>query len=94
MPTVPPKFIKLYHGTDVNSALDILNNGLNAEHLLSLQKNRVQLGVGWYAAFVPEVAWFFASLAPNLDELGCTVIEMLLSEEDLNYLLEQGEAKI
>ncbi|PSF29444.1 hypothetical protein C7H19_24300 [Aphanothece hegewaldii CCALA 016] len=39
-----PNLLKFYHGTDVYSALDILNNGLNAQRLLALQKQPVQLG--------------------------------------------------
>jgi len=42
--------VKLYHGTDIESALDILNNGLNGDRLLALQTQPVQLGKGWYAA--------------------------------------------
>ena len=45
-----------YHGTDIESALDILNNGLNGSRLIALQTQPVQLGRGWYAAFDPEVA--------------------------------------
>jgi hypothetical protein len=62
--------ITLYHGTDVNSALDILNNGLNRDRLRALQTEPVQLGIGWYAAFDPQIAWFFATLAPGLNESG------------------------
>ncbi|ELR97160.1 hypothetical protein [Gloeocapsa sp. PCC 73106] len=86
--------VSFYHGTDVYSALDILNNGLNSQRLLALQKQPVQLGVGWYASYKPEVAWFFASLAPGGGEDGCTVIEMLLSAEDFNFLVEKGDARI
>ncbi|GFE72146.1 hypothetical protein [Chroococcus sp. FPU101] len=89
-----PNLLKFYHGTDVYSALDILNNGLNAQRLLALQKQPVQLGTGWYTSFEPEVAWFFASLAPGGEGVGCTVIEMLLSVEDFNYLLEKRDARI
>ena len=42
----------LYHGTDIDSALDILNHGLDAGKLTALQRERpAQLGHGWYAAF-------------------------------------------
>jgi len=42
-------FVILYHGTDQASALDILNHGLNVEHLRQFQAVRVtQLGEGWY----------------------------------------------
>lgn len=54
----------LYHGTDLDSALTILNEGLDAQKLSNLQADRpTQLGPGWYAAVEPEAAWFFASLA-------------------------------
>jgi len=86
--------VTVYHGTDIESALDILNNGLNGSRLLALQTQPIQLGIGWYAAFDPEVAWFFATLAPGLEALGCTVIEMSLPVVELNYLLDRGEAKI
>src|SRR5215475_7292448 len=57
----------LYHGTDVDSVLDILNHGLDAAKLKALQLDRpTQLGRGWYAAYEAEVAWFFASLAPAM----------------------------
>jgi len=80
-------FYVLYHGTDVDSALDILNNGLSAERLISIQGVRpVQLGLGWYAALDSEVAWFFASLAPGNIGRGYTVIEMEIIRNDLNYL--------
>ena len=75
----PADLITLYHGTDVHSALDILNNGLQADKLLALQaRHPVQSGAAWYVAFDPEVAWFFASLAPGDTAQGCTVIEMSL----------------
>jgi hypothetical protein len=87
-------YLTLYHGTDIESALDILNNGLNGDRLLALQTQPVQLGIGLYAALDPEVAWFFATLAPGLEALGCTVIEMSLPVVELNYLLDKGEARI
>ncbi|MEG4228695.1 hypothetical protein QUA35_21670 [Microcoleus sp. N9_B2] len=86
--------IKLYHGTDIESALDILNNGLNGDRLLALQTQPLQLGQGWYAGLNPEVAWFFAALSPGLEALGCTVIEISLPVVELNNLLDRGEAKI
>lgn len=86
--------VTLYHGTDIESALDILNNGLNGSRLLALQTQPVQLGCGWYAAFDLEVAWFFATLAPGLEALGCTVIEMSLPVVELNYLLDREQASI
>ena len=77
----------LYHGADIDSALDILNNGLDAEHLLALQARRpVQIRTGWYTALDPEVAWFFASLSPGDKGQGYTVIEMRLKASDLEAL--------
>lgn len=82
------EIITLYHGTDVESALDILNNGLNADNLLALQTGRsVQSGAGLYVTFDPEIAWFFASLAPGDTSRGCTVIEMLLPRVELERLI-------
>ena len=47
----------LYHGTDVESALDILNHGLNVDRLLELQSKRpVQMGAGWYTTEDIDVA--------------------------------------
>lgn len=81
----------LYHGTDVDSALDILNNGLNEHRLLALQGRRpTQLGPGWYVALDSEVAWFFAALAPGNVGRGYTVIEMELADSDFDYLLEEA----
>ncbi len=77
--------ITLYHGTDIESALDILNNGLSREKLISGQGKYLQSGVGWYTAVEPDVAWFFATLAAEAFE-SCTVIEMLISEELLDEL--------
>lgn len=86
--------ITLYHGTDVYSALDILNNGLNPDRLVKLQVNPVQLGPGLYTALDVNVAWFFASLAPNAETLEYTVIEISLPVVELNYLLDRKEARI
>jgi hypothetical protein len=86
--------ITLYHGTDVDSALDILNNGLNPERLLKLQVNPVQLGPGLYTAMDVDVAWFFASLAPYAETLEYTVIEISLPVLELNYLLDRKETRI
>ena len=85
--------IVLYHGTDVDSALDILNNGLDAEHLVAMQAGRpVQIRTGWYTALDPEVAWFFASLALGDKGQGYTVIEMHLGASDLETLFARGLA--
>jgi len=83
-------FVILYHGTDQASALDILNHGLNVEHLRQFQAVRVtQLGEGWYTTDNVDVAWFFASIAPGTIGDGYTVIEMLISQEYLDDLLRQ-----
>lgn len=80
----------LYHGTDVDSALSILNEGLNAERLLTLQRTRpTQVGHGWYATPHVDVAWFFASFAPGNVGQGYTVIEIELPKAVLNRLIRQ-----
>lgn len=83
----------LYHGTDWESALDILNHGLNREHLTRLQAERpTQLGSGWYTTNDVDIAWYFASICPGSIRRGFTVIEMELYQEHLESLLEQGLA--
>ena len=78
----------LYHGTDIDSALDILNHGLDAAKLTALQLDRpTQLGRGWYATYEAEVAWFFASLAPGNVGRGYAVIEIEIPEDMLNQLV-------
>jgi hypothetical protein len=90
----PVDRITLYHGTDVHSALDILNNGLQADKLFALQtRHPVQSGAACYAAVEPEVAWFFASLAPGDTAQGCTVIEMSLPQAVLEHLVTVGLAR-
>jgi hypothetical protein len=87
------KTITLYHGTDWESALDILNSGLNVENLRRLQSDRAtQLGPGWYVTESPDIAWYFASIAPGLTDDGYTVIEMTVAQTDLQSLLAQGLA--
>lgn len=87
------KTITLYHGTDWESALDILNSGLNVENLRRLQSDRAtQLGPGWYVTESPDIAWYFASIAPGLTDDGYTVIEMTMAQTDLQSLLAQGLA--
>lgn len=84
----------LYHGTDLESALMILNDGLDAQMLSRLQETRpIQLGHGWYTATEPEAAWFFASLAPGNRGHGYTVVELELSDEIVEQLLTSGQAK-
>lgn len=81
----------LYHGTDVDSALDILNNGLNGERLRLLQSPRqTQLGPGLYVAEDPEIAWFFASLAPGNRGRGYTIIEIELTDAAFAQLRRDG----
>ena len=83
----------LYHGTDIDSALDILNHGLDAVKLTALQLERpTQLGRGWYATYDAEMAWFFASLAPGNVGRGYAVIEIDIPEDVLNQLLEARQA--
>lgn len=83
----------LYHGTDIDSALDILNNGLDATKLTALQYGHpTQLGAGWYAACDAEAAWFFASLAPGNVGRGYAVIEVDIPDDMLNQLEATGQA--
>lgn len=84
------ELVTLYHGTSVDSALDILNNGLNIDKLTALQSGGAeQLGTGWYAAFDPEVAWFFASLAPGAQQ-GYTVVEARVPQAELHDMEANG----
>ncbi|MCL4832321.1 MAG: hypothetical protein KJZ86_07770 [Caldilineaceae bacterium] len=85
--------ITLYHGTDWESALDILNSGLNVANLRRLQSTRTtQLSPGWYLAESPDIAWYFASLAPGSTEGGYTVIEMEVDRAEMQNLLARGSA--
>jgi len=85
--------VVLYHGTDWESALDILNFGLDAEKLGRLQSYRAtQLGIGWYLTEDIDIAWYFASMASGLKDGGYTVIEMAIEQRDLDSLLVQGLA--
>lgn len=80
-----------YHGTDVDSALDILNNCLDGERLGLLQSPRqTQLGPGLYVAADPEIAWFFASLAPGNQGRGYTVLEIELADRAFEKLRGNG----
>jgi len=85
--------VTLYHGTDITSALDILNNGLNVKQLQAKQKRPLQLGLGWYAALESEVAEFFGSLATNITGEHYTIIQMSLSNSDLDYLFATKQAR-
>lgn len=81
----------LYHRTDVDSALDILNNGFDAGRLRELQAVRpTQSGAGLYAASDPEIAWFFASMAPGNRGRGYTVIEVEVADRDFQQLERDG----
>jgi hypothetical protein len=83
----------LYHGTDIDSALDILNHGLDAAKLTALQGDRpTQLGRGWYATYEADVAWFFASLAPGNVGRGYSVIEIDIPEDILTQLVTARQA--
>jgi hypothetical protein len=83
----------LYHGTDIDSALDILNHGLDAAKLTALHLDRpTQLGRGWYATYEVEVAWFFASLAPGNVGRGYTVIEIDIPDDILIQLVADRQA--
>lgn len=84
-----------YHGTDMDSALDILNNGLNGERLELLQSPRqTQSGPGLYVAEEPEIAWFFASLAPGNRGRGYTVLEMELAGSSFEKLNHNGLVEV
>lgn len=82
----------LYHGTDVNSALSILNDGLDASRLLQYQQRVSQLGPGFYTCRQPDIAWFFASMAPGNRDRGYTVVEMEIEQADLERLMATGMA--
>ena len=85
--------VVLYHGTDWESALDILNHGLNIENLRRLQDEReTQLGPGWYTTDDINIAWYFASIAPGALDKRYTVIQMEMHLEHLESLVEQGLA--
>jgi hypothetical protein len=53
-----------YHGTDLDSLLSILNEGLQVDKLRHLQSMReVQSGIGWYVTDDIRAAWYFATIA-------------------------------
>ena len=85
--------MKLYHGTDIDSAIDILNSGLNKDKVIERQGQYSQLGVGWYTAIEPNVAWFFGTLAAEALD-ACTVIEMEIAEAILRELLDSGRQNV
>ncbi|MEZ4616411.1 MAG: hypothetical protein R2867_13040 [Caldilineaceae bacterium] len=85
----------LYHGTDLDSALAILNHGLDGSKLNKLQTGRpTQIGIGWYSATEPEAAWFFASLAPGNQDKGFTVIELEISDVTIKQLVASGQVMV
>lgn len=82
----------LYHGTDLESALNILNHGLDENKLRDFQAGRpTQIGLGWYSATEPAAAWFFASLAPGNQDRGFTVIELEISDVTVKQLVTSGQ---
>lgn len=82
--------IVLYHGTDWESALEILNHGLNIAHLRRWQVAPTQLGEGWYTTEYADIAWYFASIAPGVGaDDAFTIIEMVIHAEHLESLLDQ-----
>lgn len=87
---VSDSWVTLYHGTDWESALDILNYGLDLGHLQRFQVGRMtQLGEGWYTTDSVDIAWYFASIAPGSVGNSYTVIEMRILWEHLETLLDQ-----
>lgn len=81
----------LYHGTDVESALKILNDGINQQDLELWQRGRrLQSGPGWYTTDNVIAARYFASIAPGNRDHGNTIIIMEMFLEHLEMLLEQG----
>ena len=84
--------VVLYHGTDWESALDILNHGIDIINLRKLQRSETQLGEGFYTTDNSDTAWFFASTAPGVIDRTYTVIELEMHLEHLESLLEQGLA--
>lgn len=81
----------LYHGTDFDSALKILNYGLDPQDLEFWQRGRrLQSGPGWYTTDDIIAASYFASIAPGNRNRGNTIIVMEMFLEHLEMLLEQG----
>lgn len=83
-----------YHGTDVDSLLSILNEGLQAEKLRRLQsKRKVQAGAGWYVTDNISAAWYFATIAYGNEDKGSAVVEIELFIEHFELLVDQGFVK-
>lgn len=80
-----------YHGTDLESAIDIIQNGLNLDNLIQQQAGRpTQLGIGWYTTDDINIAWYFASIAPGALERKYVIVVMEMFQEHLESLVEQG----
>ncbi|MEZ4736842.1 MAG: hypothetical protein R3E79_57910 [Caldilineaceae bacterium] len=83
-----------YHGTDLDSLLSILNEGLQADKLRELQsKRKVQAGSGWYVTNNISAAWYFASIAYGNTDRGSAVVEIELFIEHFELLVDQGLVK-
>ena len=83
-----------YHGTTLSDALDIVQHGLDPKKLLALQTRPTQLGKGFYATFEPDIAWFFASLVAETFDDHCAIVEITISQNKLEYLLNVDQARI
>lgn len=84
----------LYHGTDVDSALNILNHGLSDQDLEFWQAGRkLQSGSGWYTTDRAIAAHYFGVIAPGNRGRGNTIIAMEIFLEHLEMLLEQDLCK-
>jgi hypothetical protein len=85
--------VTLYHGTDIESASDIIQNGLNLDNLVRQQDGRpTQLGTGLYTTDQIDIAWYFASAAPGSIGRQYVVVVMEMFQEHLESLFEQGLA--
>jgi|688.fasta_scaffold154300_2 hypothetical protein len=83
-----------YHGTDLDSLLSILNEGLQVDKLHHLQSMReVQSGAGWYVTDDIRAAWYFATIAYGNTYKGSAVVELELFIEHFELLVEQGLVK-
>jgi hypothetical protein len=83
-----------YHGTDLDSLLNILNDGLQVDKLRRLQsKHKVQSGAGWYVTDNISAAWYFATIAYGNKDRGSAVVEIELFIEHFELLVDQGLVK-
>jgi len=86
--------VVLYHGTDVESALNILNHGLSEQELEFWQTGRrLQSGSGWYTTDSTIAAHYFGVIAPGNRGRGNTIITMEIFLEHLEMLIEQRLCK-